>query len=103
MEASLYMMVLCGGAALPCPLLIYENAPDVFVHERTYCIEKIKQEHSAHPNYVGYCVRKDGNEVINEVGEITDLATASNRWVSQRARSSSDAAKPPSHRGRSEP
>lgn len=75
------MMVLCAAANLPCPPLIHENDPAAFGYERTSCVGKIKLIHAKLPNYVGYCVRRDGKEVINKLGEITDREAASLRWV----------------------
>jgi len=83
MGAPLYMMILCGAANMPCPPLIYadDEAASSFAYERAYCVEKIKLVHAKIPHYVGYCVRSDGKEVINELGEVTDLKAAARRWV----------------------
>lgn len=82
MGPVLYMMILCGAADMPCPPLIYAKEAEAssFAYERRSCIKKIKLVHAHFPNYVGYCVRRDGKEVINELGEVTDLKAAASRW-----------------------
>jgi len=92
--ATLYVLILCASSARPCPVE-GQREPQSYRLERAQCIGAMHAYISEYQNYAGYCIKRDGSEVIDEAGAVTDLRGAASRAKSLAARVAKSAPVPP--------